>query len=397
MFQPLCPLHVELKEPKNVTNKEFVPRSGHRVAVDDKYLYCWGGYNPEFWEEENTENTAYPLLKELWRYKIWTGEWKLLNTHGEVPSELASHNIIKLQNHLLHFGGTGVPFGNANTNCVYDLDLDTLEWKILLKPKTEDAENRNIPRAKYGHSMTQVGSCIYIVGGTCGYVYDCDVHKLDLRSLVWEEIPAKSKYLPEPRYRHEVIYYKEKLLMFGGGAGAGYSAFRLSKVDVFDLNEQTWENVMTGPSERNFQQASMEEYPGSRRCHSCVKLKDDVYVAGGLAPDGIQGDIWRFHLPTYQWTALEVPFPKPVYFHSAAVTNDGCMFILGGVSRIDDTRTNALQIMWLQVPQLKLLAWNTVARSLKLSLCKHRGAVQHHDLGGTSGPALEFSIDSGTW
>lgn len=48
-------------------------------------------------------------------------------------------------------------------------------------------------------SMTQVGHCIYIVGGTCGYVYDIDVHKLDLRTLSWEEIPSKSKYQPQAR------------------------------------------------------------------------------------------------------------------------------------------------------------------------------------------------------
>lgn len=370
MYHPISPLRVELKEPTDV--KDFSPRSGHRVVVDDKYMYCWGGYNPEFWEVENTEDTAYPLFKELWRYQIWTGEWKLLKTHGEIPSQLASHTVIKIQNHLLHFGGTGVPFGMTNTDCVYDLDLQTLEWKVLLKPKTNNEDDRNIPRAKYGHSMTQVGHCVYIVGGTCGYIYDSDVHKLDLKTLTWEEIPAKSKYLPEARYRHEVIYYKGKLLMFGGGAGAGYSAFRLSKIDVFNLNEQTWENVMTIPCDRNPKQTTIAEYPGSRRCHSCVKFQDDVYMAGGLAPDGIQRDIWRFNLPTYQWTALEVPFPQPVYFHSATVSNDGCMFIFGGVTRIDDTRTNALQTVWLHVPKLKLLAWNTVLQCLNLKLCKNK-------------------------
>lgn len=55
-------LHIFLT---HFTFSDFHARSGHRVIVDDKYMYCWGGYNPEFWEVENTEDTAYPLFKEV--------------------------------------------------------------------------------------------------------------------------------------------------------------------------------------------------------------------------------------------------------------------------------------------------------------------------------------------
>ncbi|XP_060556787.1 kelch domain-containing protein 10-like [Ruditapes philippinarum] len=384
MFQSICPLHIELKNPEKLTEKEFIPRSGHRIVVDEKYVYSWGGYNydPDLWDLDDEDHT-YPLLKELWRYQIWTGEWKLLKTHGDIPTQLASHHLVKVKNHLLQFGGTGVPFGSANTNCLYDLDLDTLEWKVLLKPKSpandnddddedgDEEEDNGVPRPKYGHSLTQVDNCLYVIGGTCGYVYDSNIHKLDLNLLTWEEIPVNSKYIPQPRYRHEVIYYKGKLLMFGGGAGVNYSAFNLDKIDVFDLDKQTWEKVMTFPSEQKLDQGdSKKVFPGCRRCHSCVRFKDDVYVSSGLSPDGILADMWRFHLPSYQWTALKLPLPKPVYFHSAAVTDDGCMFIFGGVTRIDDQRTNALQIMWVQIPPLKLLAFNTVVKSLNLEICK---------------------------
>ena len=35
------------------------------MVVDYGNLYCWGGYNPEYWEVENTEDTEYPLFKEV--------------------------------------------------------------------------------------------------------------------------------------------------------------------------------------------------------------------------------------------------------------------------------------------------------------------------------------------
>ena len=44
---------------------DLVARSGHRMIVDHSNLYCWGGYNPHYWEVENTEDTEYPLFKEV--------------------------------------------------------------------------------------------------------------------------------------------------------------------------------------------------------------------------------------------------------------------------------------------------------------------------------------------
>ena len=39
------------------------PRSGHRVVVVDGNLYSIGGYNPDFSDRENDNDTYYPLFK----------------------------------------------------------------------------------------------------------------------------------------------------------------------------------------------------------------------------------------------------------------------------------------------------------------------------------------------
>ena len=49
----------------NIVFLDPVARSGHRMVVDYGNLYCWGGYNPEYWDVENTEDTEYPLFKEV--------------------------------------------------------------------------------------------------------------------------------------------------------------------------------------------------------------------------------------------------------------------------------------------------------------------------------------------
>ena len=72
--------------------------------------------------------------------------------------------VVKVKNHLLQFGGTGFPFGSTNTNCLYDLNLDTLEWKVLLQPtdpEENEEEDRSVPRAKYGHV------CVHSISVLC--------------------------------------------------------------------------------------------------------------------------------------------------------------------------------------------------------------------------------------
>jgi len=41
------------------------PRSGHRVVVFHGNLYSIGGYNPDFLDRENDNDTYYPLFKVL--------------------------------------------------------------------------------------------------------------------------------------------------------------------------------------------------------------------------------------------------------------------------------------------------------------------------------------------
>lgn len=44
---------------------EPYPRSGHRIVVDSGNLYSIGGYNPDFWEVENDDESYYPLFREV--------------------------------------------------------------------------------------------------------------------------------------------------------------------------------------------------------------------------------------------------------------------------------------------------------------------------------------------
>ena len=41
------------------------PRSGHRIVAEENCLYSIGGYNPDFWEVENDDDSYYPLFREV--------------------------------------------------------------------------------------------------------------------------------------------------------------------------------------------------------------------------------------------------------------------------------------------------------------------------------------------
>jgi hypothetical protein len=57
---------------------------------------------------------------------------------------------------------------------------------------------------------------------------------------------------------------------------------------------------------------------------------------GGFDGESIMRGTWRLDLP--------FPFPKPVYFHSSAITEEGKVYSFGGVSDIEkNTRTNQVK------------------------------------------------------
>lgn len=49
-------------------------------------------------------------------------------------------------------------------------------------------------------TLTKIGKHMYVCGGTSGYTYDLHIHRLDLQTLTWEELPAQSNFVPESRY-----------------------------------------------------------------------------------------------------------------------------------------------------------------------------------------------------
>uniref|UniRef100_A0A8C4Q2T0 Kelch domain-containing protein 10 n=1 Tax=Eptatretus burgeri TaxID=7764 RepID=A0A8C4Q2T0_EPTBU len=314
---------------------------GHRCMADAGNLFVFGGYNPDYEESGGGGNAAFPLFRELWRFHFATKTWQRLDTEGYTPKELASMSMLLHRNNLLTFGGTGVPFGESSSNDVRVCQLGARRWSLI-------EGHGQKPSKIYGQAMVIIDGFLYVFGGTTGFVYNTDLHRMDLQSHEWVKMDPLKADLPGERYRHEIAHDEKRIYVLGGGTA--WMAFSLHK--VIPLTYGGFLSAFPG-------------YPAPRRCHSCVQIDKDVFVCGGYNGNVIFGDLWKLNLDSFQWTKLPAEMPEPAYFHCAAVTPTGCMYVHGGVVDIaQNRRTSSLYRVWLTVPRLLELSWECALAAL---------------------------------
>ncbi|CAN8002063.1 unnamed protein product [Ixodes hexagonus] len=334
------PMEIKVFEPKGDTIPK--PRSGHRIVADGNNVYAFGGYNPD---NEGADPSSF-LFRELWQFNTYNQRWTNLKMSGELPTELASHAALLHCDKMLVYGGTGVPFGERISNRLYVYDLRSRHWDLV--PTSGDR-----PYEQYGQAMCFFKGHLYVLGGTTGFEYSMDVHQLSMADLSWRRLPADTE--PTRRYRHELATHGDYIIVLGGGTA--HSSLSLRKLPAFHTGRLAWETLSSLAD-------PVHGFPSKRRCHSCVQYKDRAFVCGGHSGTRVLDDLWELDLRRLQWTKLPVSLPSPVYFHSAAVTESGQMFVFGGVTAVDgSSRCNSLWSVWVAVPSLLEMAWLALLHS----------------------------------
>ncbi|XP_067630755.1 kelch domain-containing protein 10 homolog [Eurosta solidaginis] len=356
--------------------KKFCPprdypfeRSGHRVAATESNLYMLGGYNPR----NSGAITQSPgmLFQELWRYNFSTKRWVQLynpTVSRSMPRELASNALIISNNLLISYGGTGHPFGEACTNQCYVFQTQGENPQIMRIEATGDA-----PTPQYGPGIVLHNHYLYAIGGTTGYEYSCDVHRLNLRTRVWECVYMCRPDIrddPQGRYRHEVVYDGNHIYVLGGGTPN--LVYDLQHVPAYNIKANRWDYIDTLP-DRSVQTNAITlrqnlGYPKPRKCFSCVQHTNtngevEAFITGGLQNEEIYfSDIWKINFSTRQWTQIKTAtLPKALYFHAAAHNQNGCMYIFGGIEYDGKMRRcNDLYKMWMTIPKLSEICWEAV-------------------------------------
>ncbi|CAH2241215.1 jg3280 [Pararge aegeria aegeria] len=276
-----------------------------------------------------------------------------------MPEELASNAMCMNGRYLMIYGGTGAPFGNKCSNDVITWRTSECDAKLQVLNVTGTR-----PPGQYGQSILCHNGAFYTVGGTNGYAYNCDIYRLDLRTMSWEPVFVGTGQEDEPigRYRHEVARVGNKLYIIGGGTGDW--AFELMEIPMFDLETKTW-TIITPKADDSTK--DIVQQPLARKCHSAVQIETpngvQVFVAGGTDGQGVFDDIWRLNIPDMQWHLMQKTIlPHPLYFHSSTVTSYGCMYMFGGIEPNDNEtrRNNILYKVWLCIPKLSEICWEAM-------------------------------------
>lgn len=187
---------------------------------------------------------------------------------------------------------------------------------------------------------------------------------------------------PKGRYRHEIAYDDNFIYVFGGGTSE--EAYDLETIPAFDLKHNKWIQIKTKPDPK----VRAPGYPEPRKCHSCIQYNTDdgieVVITGGYYDDQkFFNDIWKLNLRTFQWTIFQsTTLPYPLYFHDAATSGNGLMYIFGGIKIINrnvnntsnnnynnnnintnsstSSRTNDIHRMWVTIPKLSEICWDAL-------------------------------------
>lgn len=261
-FQPHRLEHIDYgwhSDDRSSTNCPL-PRSGHRIVCNETDLFSFGGFNPA------TRTTTHMLFKEFWRFNLLTRKWTLLlgPRTKDMPDELVSHSMCMHGDQVIIYGGTGFPFGESCSNRVFIVQPYAQPTAVIRELSTSG----DAPLAQYGQSILVRDGHLYVVGGTTGFDYSCDVHRLNFETLRWEcvyQCHPENEDDPLGRYRHEIVADEQRIYVIGGGTSS--TTHPLNNVPAFDLKTGKWQHFW---AKRDLSVA-MPGFPMPRKCHSCVQ------------------------------------------------------------------------------------------------------------------------------
>lgn len=295
-----------------ISNASPFPRYGHAanyIAARDGEVFVMGGLKGS------------NVFGDLWVIESDTLTGYLLDTEG-CPSPRVGHASLTLGNAFIVFGGdTKIEEADELDDNLYLLNTTTLKWTVA---------NPSGPRpsGRYGHSISTIGSKVYIFGGQLDdYFFDdlvsYDLTKLRDPSSKWELIESSTP-APPPRTNHSVVTYKDKLYLFGGTDGRLW----YSDTWVFDPADHSW-----------IQLDCSGFLPAPCEGHAATIVGDIMYVFGGRSAQGEDlATLSALKLSTRKWFTFQNlgPGPSPRAGHSMTAFSGHNILVMGGESLESD-------------------------------------------------------------
>lgn len=204
-FNDLCVLDLTLQEWTQPTTSGIPPepRSHHGSIIIGDKLIIFGGLSGLSAERLNTIHIL-DLEKRPWT-------WSHPITSGIPPTGRLYPTLAVWKNQLSVFAGYT---GKHRLNDMHFLDLSTMAWS---EAWTRDER----PNPVYGHSSTQLGSKLLILGGNTGVsYYEHHLYILDFETMLWRRLEGVD--CPSGRRYHTAMLSNitQKLYVYGGSTVA---------------------------------------------------------------------------------------------------------------------------------------------------------------------------------
>lgn len=147
-------------------------------------------------------------LNDLYSLDLQTFEWVKITARGPAPVGRLQHVTITVGNSLYVFGGE--PGRQRQLNDLHKLDTLSMEWTQPI------VRGLPAPTPRVSTTSCTVGKTIYFFGGYDGNQWLCDIQAFDTIQEEWIPVAVAKDGSPDPRCRHTAVYYRGKMVIFGG-------------------------------------------------------------------------------------------------------------------------------------------------------------------------------------
>ncbi|CAH3169198.1 unnamed protein product [Porites evermanni] len=231
------------------------------VKVVDKKVYIFGGSSGSGFGGQHSDSTSDPIyLNDLFLLKVGVQvTWERLQQLGDIPCARDGHTLSALGSVLYLFGGSNYPESEECLEGLYAYDIGTLSWELC---PTQGRQPKVL-----GHSAAVVGDTLYIFGGIHHGVASDALYILNTGNLTWTPLKASGKP-PPARCDHACTVIGEKFYIMGGNGG---EKLWYNDLHVFDTVTLRWESVNV-----------LGHLPYARSLHTiCAHHGKDIYLFGG--------------------------------------------------------------------------------------------------------------------
>ena len=241
------------------------PRDSHATFAWKNKLYVFGG------------SAANIKLNDLWEFEIERKLWREVRAIGPAPINREAHTVTVIpDNSALIFGGKG-PTKRLADGYLLTFKTSAIIWNTC-------TQLGQIPCARDGHCMHNIGNKVYLFGGENDkrqilndfYV---GVVEPETCTLTWKRCEQKNA----PRARRAATlssYMDECLVLIGGEGYEEVVTITLNDVWIYNISNEIWEELFTTL------RINTGDWFSPRAYHSTITIEDCFCVFGGIYEPG---------------------------------------------------------------------------------------------------------------